>query len=501
MQFRLLFAAIFSVIAAAQAPAPAAFAPPAAAPSKPSAAPAPMRWGGVTVTGSIRSRLEAWDWFEPSSGDGSYAFSGNTFRLAFSQTRESWDWTAELSVPFLLGLPADAVGPGAQGALGMGANYLAANGGNQNAAMIFPKQLYVRFTQFGASCNHTLKLGRFEFLDGSELVPRSATLAALKNMRVNQRLLGNFGFTHVMRSFDGLHYAYSKPWGVLTLVAAVPTRGVFQTDAWGWNQTAFGYASYTRPWGAGRQAGETRLFSLFYDDWRAGLKADNRPVAVRRADTANIKLWTFGGHTVHAFETGAGTIDLMAWGAAQTGKWGVQDHSAYSIDVEAGIQPAILTGLKPWLRAGYHHGSGDSNPGDSRHETFFQVLPTPRPFARFPFFNMMNNTEVFGILILRPHAKATISSEYHALRLSSRNDLWYLGGGVFQPWSFGYAGRAAAGARSLANLYDANLELRLNSSVTLTGYYGYAQGLAATNAIYPAGKNGGFGYAEILYRF
>jgi hypothetical protein len=502
MQFRLLFVVIFSVIAAAQAPPSIAFAPPAAAAPKPAAAaPAPIRWGGVTVTGSFRSRLEAWDWFEPSSGDNTYAFSGNTFRVAFSQTRESWDWTAELSVPFLLGLPSNAIGSGAQGALGMGANYFAANHRNRNAAMIFPKQLYVRFTQFGASRNHMLKLGRFEFLDGSEMVPRNATLTALKNMRVNQRLLGSFGFVHVMRSFDGLHYAYSRPWGNATFVGAVPTRGVFQTDGWGWNQAAFGYASFTRPWGGLRHAAETRLFSLFYDDWRTGLKTDNRPAAVRRGDIANIKVWTFGGHTLHALDTRAGTIDLMAWGAAQTGKWGVQDHRAYSFDVEAGIQPAILPGLKPWLRAGYHQGSGDGDPNDNRHETFFQVLPTPRPFARFPFFNMMNNTEVFGILILRPHGRVTVSSEFHALRLSHRSDLWYLGGGVFQPWSFGYIGRAASGARSLANLYDTNLEFRLNSRVTLTGYYGYAQGLAAMKVIYPAGKDGGFGYAEILYRF
>jgi hypothetical protein len=56
-------------------------------------------------------------------------------------------------------------------------------------------------------------------------------------------------------------------------------------------------------------------------------------------------------------------------------------------------------------------GSGDGNPNDNTHGTFFQVLPTPRPYARFPFFNMMNNEDTFGMLILRPHAKVTTSSE------------------------------------------------------------------------------------------
>ena len=67
-------------------------------------------------------------------------------------------------------------------------------------------------------------------------------------------------------------------------------------------------------------------------------------------------------------------------------------------------------------------------------------------------------------------------SEYHGLSLTQRNDLWYLGGGVFQPWSFGYIGRATGGAKSLANLYDASVDVKLNSAVSLNLYYGRAQG-------------------------
>ena len=102
--------------------------------------------GGVTVTGSLRSRLYGWDWFQPTSGDNSYAYSGNLLRVGFSQSREKWDWNAEFAVPFLLGLPANPTGTGPQqGALGFGSNYLTANDGNQNTAMLFPKQLYIRF--------------------------------------------------------------------------------------------------------------------------------------------------------------------------------------------------------------------------------------------------------------------------------------------------------------------------------------------------------------------
>src|SRR6266853_411887 len=130
----------------------------------------PIKIGGLTVSGSLRSRVYFWDWFQPTAGNNNYQYSGNTFRIGFSQNRDTWDWNAEFAVPFLLGLPANATGTGAQqGALGLGANYLAANGGSQNTAMIFPKQLYVRFDGFGGNKAHRLQLGRFEFLDGSEV--------------------------------------------------------------------------------------------------------------------------------------------------------------------------------------------------------------------------------------------------------------------------------------------------------------------------------------------
>jgi len=113
---------------------------------------------------------------------------------------------------------------------------------------------------------------------------------------------------------------------------------------------------------------------------------------------------------------------------------------------------------------------------------------------------MMNTEDAFGSLILRPHAKITTSSEFHSLRLTNPNDLWYSGGGAYQPWTFGYTGRAVSGQRSLANLYDTSVEYRANRHATFTAYLGYAQGLAVMKQIYPADKNGTFGYLELLFR-
>jgi len=470
--------------------------------AQPPPGPDPITIGQVTVTASLRSRMYVWDWFEPTSGNNEYVYSGNILRLGFSASRDAWGWNAEFAVPFLFGLPANSIGTGPQqGALGLGSNYLSANGGNQNVAMVFPKQLYVRISGFGGGKRHSLQIGRFTFQDGSEVTPKNATLATLKRDRVDQRLIGDFGWSDVGRSFDGVHYSYAAPMDNFTVVAAIPTRGVFQVDGWGWNRAGFGYGSYTHSSNKGRHASDNRVFMIEYDDFRHIVKTDNRTLAVRRTDLDNIRIDTCGGHSLHAFESSAGTIDLLLWGAVQTGRWGVQNQRAGAYDIEGGVQPKILPTVKPWLRAGHSWGSGDSNPNDNTHRTFFQILPTPRPYARFPFFNMMNNEDTFGILLLRPHSKVTVSSEFHSLRLSNANDLWYSGGGIFQPWTFGYTGRSTSGRRSLGNLYDTSVEYRMTRRVTLTTYVGYTQGLAVMEQIYPKGKDGEFGYLELLYRF
>ncbi len=114
---------------------------------------------------------------------------------------------------------------------------------------------------------------------------------------------------------------------------------------------------------------------------------------------------------------------------------------------------------------------------------------------------MMNNRDIYAGLTLRPHARLSISNEFHGLSLANRNDLWYVGGGVFQPWSFGYVGRSTTGARSLANLYDTSVDIKINPAVSLNVYYGHAQGLAAIQTIYPKGRSGNLGYVELMYKF
>jgi hypothetical protein len=354
--------------------------------------------------------------------------------------------------------------------------YYVANHANRNAALVFPMQSFVRLKKLFNSSANSLRIGRFQFADGGEATPKDSTLAFLKAARINQRLIGAFAYTHVQRGFYGAQYQHDTPKLNWTLMGAFPTRGAFQVDGWGLMKTAFAYASVTRQLPGTKMSAEWRLFGIYYDDWRDVLKVDNRPAAQRQVDANAIRMGTIGGHFLHSAQTQFGTTDLVFWTALQFGRWGALAHRAAAFDVEAGLQPPILKPVKPWLRFGYAYGSGDGDAKDGTHGTFFQVLPTPRQFALFPFYNMMNNEDIFGIFIARPWKPLTLKHESHWLRLASKDDLLYLGGGAFQPWTFGFPGRPSNGSRGLANVYDINADYALNAMTSLTAYWAYAVG-------------------------
>jgi len=456
--------------------------------------------GNVSVSGSLRPRVESWNWFNGTANN-QYTFTGSILRVSLSETRKSFDWQLEFALPFLLGLPNDAIAPDPQGQFGFGASYFAANNKNTDAAVPFAKQGFIRFNDLGGRTGQSLKLGRMEFVDGTEVTPKDATSAALKRDRIAHRLLGNFGFSDVGRSFDGVQYVFNRPTLNFTFLGARPTRGVFQVDGWGELNANVFYGALTGQAPGKRSNAEWRVFGLGYNDYRNGVvKTDNRPLAVRTADKGHINIGTFGGHYLQTLESSFGTVDFLLWGAPQGGSWGNLAQRSGAFAAEAGWQPPVLQAPRPWLRGGYDYGSGDSNPNDNTQGTFFQVLPTPRIYARFPFFNMMNCRDVFGELLLRPSKALTIRTDIHSLALANRNDLWYSGGGMYQPWTFGYIGRPSNGHAGLATLYDGSVDYNLDTHVSIGVYYGHAAGKSVVESIYPNGQNANLGYLELMFR-
>ncbi len=104
---------------------------------------------------------------------------------------------------------------------------------------------------------------------------------------------------------------------------------------------------------AEHSAGELRVFGLSYVDHRTlVLKTDNRPQATRSADHGKIEIATYGADYLHVFNTVAsGKFDFLAWGAVQTGSWGLQTQHAGAFVGEFGWQPPLHI-LEPWFSIG-----------------------------------------------------------------------------------------------------------------------------------------------------
>ena len=419
--------------------------------------------GGFGLSGYLRVRPENYDWFSVPNRDNEYTFTGYQLRLAGVKSTPKLDIQIDGQATALTSVPTNAVG--------IGANYRNANGSQDGAISL--KQAFVRFKN-AVGQGSAARIGRFEFNEGVELTNADPTLTFLKTQRISQRLVGTFGFTNTGRSFDGINLsAKVGKTGNFTGVLARPTEGVFKLESNdNIDATQFLYGAYSKP----LKGGEARLFGLIYEDGREAIggksvKTDNRPLPLRQADNDKIRTYTLGANAIKVLDTGGGKVDLLAWGALQGGDWGTLDQSANAFALEAGYQPKNVK-LKPWLRVGYYRALGDNDPTDGDHNTFHTPLPTPRLYARYPFYNLMNNTSTYAQLLLRPNPKLLIRSEFQNLRLTSSNDLLYAGGGPFNDVGFGIAGTPSRGQKRLGNLIDTSIDYKFSPETSLGFYVG-----------------------------
>jgi hypothetical protein len=450
----------------------------------------------VSVSVYYRARMDVWQWFAAPPESNSYAYLESLLRVAVSQRIQHWDWSLELAQPAELWLPNDAVSPvSAQGQLGLGGTYYVSSGNNSYPAAAFLKQAFLRYNFDGKDKN--LRVGRFEFFGGLETQPKNPTILWLQNNRVQQRLVGNFEFSNAQRSFDGIDGHYGAGTWDVTAMAGRADQGVFNMNGNPELNVDMQYLAFTKS-----QWNNHLLWSAFgigYHDGRTGItKTDNRPLAVREADHKNIRLGTYGGDLLAAVPAGRGNFDFLFWGALQNGNWGELSHEAGAYAVEGGYQwSQVLTA--PWVRAGTFRSTGDNNPSDNEHNTFFQILPTPRVYARFPFYNLMNDEDTFIQGIDKPVRRVVVRSDLHWLQLTSGKDLWYQGGGAFDNKVFGYTGRPGNGYSSFATVADVSADWQATRSLGVTFYYAHASGKDVISAIYPAGKDAQLGYAELVY--
>ena len=244
-----------------------------------------------------------------------------------------------------------------------------------------------------------------------------------------------------------------------------------------------------------------RAFAIGYHDGRTGItKADNRPLPIRQADHKNIRVGTYGADMLTSIPTGPGEFDVVLWSVLQNGNWGALAQRSGAFAAEAGYRLTSLAS-KPWLHGGYFRSTGDNNPADSVNNTFFQILPTARAYARFPFYDLMNSKDTFAQIVDTPGKKLALRLDIHFLQLTASSDLWYQGGGAYDNLVFGYAGRPTGGNNSLATVIDISSDYQITRTLALNLYFAHAAGKSIVAADYPGGSGANFGYLELLYKW
>jgi hypothetical protein len=148
------------------------------------------------------------------------------------------------------------------------------------------------------------------------------------------------------------------------------------------------------------------------------------------------------------------------------------------------------------------YASGDDNPGDARHGTFFQMLPTVRRYSMTTAYSQMNLNDRFVQALLKPHARLTVRADVHRLSLAQAADSWYYGSGATQEEGsiFGFALRPSGGHTGLGTSVEASADYTVNTHLSVNGFFAQMRGGDVVGQSF-TGRSLRFGYIETLVRF
>ena len=462
---------------------------------QPAAAAAPA--GGAT-TFFVRNmtRVETWGYFQPrpGGGDPNYAFVANRLLFGARYTTSRWEFLGAGQYVQFGNLPTRAFGPGP---LGTGGAYFDASG-DTASHQVYLKYLAAKLKGIAAGLD--LQGGRFAYASGAEAPSGVPKIEAVKRQRVDSRLIGEFEWSLYQRSFDGARADWRRGPYQLTGAWLRPTQGGFEEDA---NVhmarvNVEAAALSVRP-GTWLPRTDAQVFLYRYDDTR---KVRARPDNTGKSAAAvDVGITTIGASLVSAFPRASGEFDTLLWSAAQFGDWYGDDHGAWAVAGEAGYQWGGAP-WKPWVRGGINVSSGDDDPADASHGTFFQMLPTARKYAFSAVYTQMNLRDLFVQVLLRPTPPLNVRVDLHRLDLTSAADRWYFGSGAMQKsgTSFGFGTRTSGGARALGTMLEGSAEYAVNRHWSVGGYAGWMAGGGVVEALF-AHDRLTFAYVESLIQF
>jgi hypothetical protein len=443
------------------------------------------------------TRVEAWNYFQPKpdGGDPTYAFIGNRLQFGVRHVAARFELLAAGQYVQFGGLPTNATGPGPYGT---GALYFG-HSDNTSSNQVYLRYLTVRLKDLVPGLQ--IDVGRMGYTGGMESPSGDAQIEALKNRRVAARLLGEFEWSMYQRGYDGVRIEYSQPTWHATGVAYHPTQGGFEEAAGVRIDDIDVFAgTFALKPDAALPNTDTQIFYYRYND-RRDVRARVDNTGLSPADRVDIKINTFGTTLAGAYPQKSGVLDALVWMVGQTGTWYGQTHQAFAIAVEAGYQWSGVA-WHPWIRFGAFRSSGDDDPDDDRHGTFFQLLPTVRKYSLTASYNLMNSTDLFVQATLRPRPALGLGIDLHRVGLTEATDRWYFGSGATQErgTTFGYGARTSNGSTNLGTVIQGSASYDINPHWSVNGYLGLFNGGQVVLGSFD-GEKLTYGYLENAVRF
>ena len=423
------------------------------------------------------SRVESWD----ARAHSSDTFYGERTRVGVRYGwREFLTLFGELQNTYVGGLAPDTSGAGA--------SYRSTMDGRGSDHSNRVRQLYAEVAPHPSLA---LRAGRFDVRGGLEVTYPEPDWTYLKSQRLSQRLVGTVGWSIVERSNDGAQLSLDAGGHQLVAYAVKPTTGVFDVDRAYERQDdiLYGGIAWTVKRGTWLPGTELQLFGLGY--------RDDRPVDDGGlADP--VEVFTAGASLLAVRPLGPGSVDVLLWAAGQGGSYDDLDHSAGAGVAELGYRLAEAPG-QPWLRVGVNAASGDGDPGDGDHHTFFNVLPTNHLYYGFADqLAFQNVIDWFAQLQLAPAPRLDVNLFLHQFSLADEDDARYSGTGAFDRRSFGFAAQPSGGRRSVGTELDAVIAWRAARGLTLEAGYSHLFGHAVFDGF--DDEDTRFGYVMLTLR-
>lgn len=457
------------------------------------------RGDGLTLGGSVFARYAYWNWFEGPDNGNDYDYWFQRTRIHLKYTSRFWSAFVEPQYVTIFDVPEDAFGAPPLGPYGMGGLYYLHNNDDDPDSLGFHQGWLSVYTP---DKRLQLTLGRFEYSDGREVMQAGdgVHFNMLKNIHLSDRMISSFGWAAFGRSFDGGVFQYDDQRVNVTTMFSYPTQGGWEEDI---NETmediSIGAATLTAKKDSVIPGMELAAFYYNYrDDREVSQRVDNS--GVNTAPAVDIAIDMVGGHAVGVYDIGPGAADVLLWGGYQFGDWYELDQSAYALATEAGYQFTDIY-AKPWFRVGYYLGSGDDDPNDGDHGTFFQMAPGTRKYNMLPYCDLMNIEDVFAQVITHPLEKLMLRVDYHFVQLSEENDRWYMGSGPTQEKGniFGYIGRPSSGEDALSQELHVLARYRVSNHWRVDGSYCHIFGDDVVEGVY--GQDDEADYASIELGF